>query len=86
MPIRKLTLIEAAERFISSYRCHLIPNSAASRIDPRYCNGCIDAFEDLIFAHDGTTSHDPLKRVVGGLKFQQPEADILRLPVRASNG
>jgi hypothetical protein len=81
MPIRTLTLQQAAANFITSYRDHLTPSSPARLIDPRNCTKCNSAFEDLIFALDGTqSSQTTFEQINGGLAFDpQYDSNIVEL-------
>lgn len=52
MPIRTYTVEQAAKIFVDHYNCHMSPSSPARLIDPRQCDACIKAWEDLRFALD----------------------------------
>lgn len=59
--IRTQTVEQAAKVFADHYRCHLSPSSPARLIDPRQCNACTNAWEDLRFALD-KQEHNPFMR------------------------
>jgi hypothetical protein len=54
MPIRTFTLEQAARNFIAAYKQHLQGGSSVvGMFDPRQCDQCRRAFDDLVFALDG---------------------------------
>lgn len=74
MPIRTKSLEQAAREFVKSYQGHLTLGSAPSLLDPRQCEACRSAFDDLIFALDGTSSpRGSFYKISGDLELQQED-------------
>ncbi len=67
--LRTLTLDQAANNFIVSFRNHLQPGKAARSIDPRDCDQCLAAFDDLVFTLDGVGQKQAFKPIDGELKL-----------------
>lgn len=76
MPIRTHTVEQAARIFRDHYRDHLRADSPARFADPRECNQCMSAWEDLNFALD---KEEHSKTVANDLSVVQGSENILQL-------
>lgn len=75
MSIRTITLEQASQNFVMHFRNHLAPSSPARLIDPRNCDACIRAYDDLKFALE---RDDHRKRVSPNISILD-DAKILHL-------